>query len=188
MSATKKSLSGTVQYLRDQFAAMSKTMKTLTAKISKIESNQKLQTSTVAPKKFKPSADQVLSTSEKQHVITNNKDELADSLTLTPSDPYADSPFRPSSPPLSNALPSPSANLLDLSSANLYIYNALLDQSSLHDKRIFPNLYRPQYSYPTINFFFISTLETSTLCTWVIPPLRPPDPNFTKQGLLTFGN
>ena len=81
-------------------------METLTAKISKIESNQKLQTSTAAPKIFKPSADQALSTSEEQHVVTNIKYQFADSLSLTPSDPYADSSFRPSSHPLSNALSS----------------------------------------------------------------------------------
>ena len=63
MSATEESLSGTVQFLRDQFASMSKTLKILTAKISKIESNKKLRALTVAPKYFKPSADQVLSTS-----------------------------------------------------------------------------------------------------------------------------
>ena len=159
-----------------------------------VQSNQKLQTSTVAPKPFKPLVDQVLSTSEKQIVITNIEDQLVDSLTLTPSDPYADSPFRPSSPPLFNALSSPSTNLLDLSSANLNIYNVVLAQSSLHDKTTFPQLYRPQYSYPQFNFstinypfFFISTLVTSTLRTWVFPPLRLPDPNFTKQGLFTFG-
>ena len=65
MSATENSLWETVQSLRDQFAAMSKNMEILAAKISKIESNQKLQTSTVAQKQFKPSTDQVLSTSEK---------------------------------------------------------------------------------------------------------------------------
>ena len=191
MSATEESLSETVQSLRHQFAAMSKTMEILIAKISKIEPNQKLQTSTVAPKKLKPSADQILSTSEKQHVITNVKDQSADSLILTPSDPYVDSPFLPSSPPLSNALLCPSTNLLDLSSPTLYIYNVLFAQSSLHDKTIFPQLYRPQYSYPTLNFstinyhfFFISTLATSILCTWVTLPLRPPNPTFQRRGYL----
>ena len=124
MSATEESLSGIVQSLRDRFAAMSKTMEILTAMISKIESNKKLKTSRVAPKYFKPSTDQVLSTSETQHVITNVKDQSADSLTLTPSDPYINSPFRPSSSPLFNALLCPSTNLLDLSSANLNIYKA----------------------------------------------------------------
>ena len=195
MSATEESLSGIVQSLHDRFAAMSKTMEILTAMISKIESNKKLKTSRVAPKYFKPSTDQVLSTSETQHVITNVKDQSADSLTLTPSDPYIDSPFRPSSSPLFNGLLCPSTNLLDLSSANLNIYNVLLAQNSSHDKTIFPQLYRPQYSYPPLNFstinyhfFFISTLATSIMCTWVTPPLRPPDPTFTKQGLLVFGN
>ena len=47
---TKESLLGIVQSFRAQFAAMSKTMKTLTAKISKIDSNQILKTSTVAQK------------------------------------------------------------------------------------------------------------------------------------------
>ena len=146
-----------------------------------------LQSSTVTTDFSKPSADQNLSTSETQHAITNVKDQLANSLTLTPSDPYADSPIRPSSPPLSNALLNPSTNLSDFSSAEFYIYNVLLAQSSSHDKTIFPQLYRPQYSYPTLNFstinsyfFFISTLATSILCTWVTPPLRPPDPTFTK--------
>ena len=195
MSATEESLSGTVQSLCDQFAAMSKTMEILTTTISKIESYQKSQSSTVAPKNFKPSIDQILSTSEKQHVITNVKDQSADSLILTPSYPNVDSPFLPSSPPLSNALLCPSTNLFDLSSANLFIYNVFLAQSSLHDKTIFPQLYRPQYSYPTLNFatinyyfFFISTLAISILCTWVTLLLRPPDPTFTKQGLLIFGN
>jgi hypothetical protein len=194
MSATEESLSGTVQFLRDQFASMSKTLKILTAKISKIESNKKLRALTVAPKYFKPSADQVLSTSGGKNVITIVKDQSTDSLTLT-TDPYAHSPIQPSSPPLSNALLCPSTNLLDLSSANLYNYNILHAPSSLHDKTIFPQLYRLQYSYPPLNFstinyhfFFISTLATSMMCTWVTPPLRPPDPTFTKQGLLVFGN
>ena len=195
MSATEESFSETVQSLRHQFTAITKTIEILIAQMSKIEPNQKLQISTVAPTKLKPSAEQILSTSEKQHVITNDKDQSADSLILTPSDPNVDSPFLPSSPPLSNALLCPSTNLLDLSSANLYIYNVFLAQSSLHDKTIFPQLYRPQYSYPTLNFstinyyfFFISTLAIYILCTWVTLLLRPPDPTFTKQGLLIFGN
>jgi hypothetical protein len=108
-------------------------------------------------------------------------------LTLTLSDPYADS--------LSNALLCPSTNLLGLSSANLYVYNVLLAHYSICDETSFPQLYRPQYSYPTLNFstinyhfFFISILATSIPCTWVTPPLRPPVPTFTKQGLLIFGN
>ena len=52
MSATTEYLSGVVESLWDHFAAMSKAMETLTAKISEIESNQKLQSSTVAQKKF----------------------------------------------------------------------------------------------------------------------------------------
>ena len=72
-----------------------------------------------------------------------------------------DSPLRPSSPPLSNALLNPSTNLSDLSSADFF---------------------------STINyhFFSISILATSILCTWVTTPLRPPDPTFTKQGLFYF--
>ena len=38
-----ESLSGTVQSLRDHLAHLSKTMETLTANFSEIESNQKLQ-------------------------------------------------------------------------------------------------------------------------------------------------
>ena len=139
MSATEESLSETVQSLRHQFAAMSKTMEILIAKISKIEPNQKLQTSTVAPKKLKTSADQILSTSEKQHVITNVKDQSADSLILTPPDPYVESPFLPSSPPLSNALLCPSTNLLDLSSPTLYIYNVLFARVLCMIKQSFLN-------------------------------------------------
>ena len=55
MSATEESLSGIVPFLCDRFAAMTKTMEILTAMISKIESNKKLQISAVAPKYFKPS-------------------------------------------------------------------------------------------------------------------------------------
>jgi hypothetical protein len=154
-----------------------------------------LQSSTVTTDFLKPSADQNLSASETQHVKTNVKDQLADSLTLTSSDPHADSPIRPSSPPYSNVFICPSSNLLDLSLAELYINNVLLARSSLHDKTIFPPLYRPQYSHSTLNFstinylfFFISTLATSNPCTWVTPQLRPPDPTVTKRGLLIFGN
>jgi hypothetical protein len=152
------------------------------------------QSSTVTTDFSKPSADQVLSTSETQPAITNVKNRLADSLTLTHSDSYADSLFRSSFLPLFNSLLCPSSNFLDVSLDDLYIYNVLC-MSSLQDKTIFPQLYRPQYSYIPINistipflFFSISTLATSTLYFWVTPPLRPPDPAFTKQGLLTFGN
>jgi hypothetical protein len=147
-----------------------------------------LQSSTVTTDFSKPSADQNLSTSETQHVITNVKDQLADSLTLTPSDPYADSPIRPSSPPNSNAFICPSTNLLDLSSV-------LLAHYSICDETTFPKLYCPHDSYPTAHFttinylfFFISTLATSNPCTWVTPQLRPPDPTVTKRGLLISGN
>ena len=187
------SLSASVEYLKKQFANMATAMQNLTDQVTAID--KKLISSTVTTDFSKPSADQVLSTSETQSALTNVKNQLADSLTLTPSDPYADSLFRPSFHPLFNSLLCPSSNLLDISLADLYIYNVLFAQSPLHDKTIFPQLYRPQYSYipikiSTIPFLFcsISTLATSTLYFWVTPPLRPPDPTFTKQGLLTFGN
>ena len=106
-----------------------------------------------------------------------------------------DSPLRPSSPPLSTALLSPSTNLLDLSSADFFIDNVLLAHYSICDETTFSKHYCPHDSYPTAHFttinylfFFISTLATSNPCTWVTPQLRPPDPTVTKRGLLISGN